>query len=194
MAESLCSEPGKERCVGRLYQIDISPGVIPHSTRPRPCMIEIKYCDSPFSFLEMPIKPCHYKQLSAWPWPSKFRFLYYFPDITVGFIVIGSGNEWHWSHYGSWQGLGCMTVPEIWKDPSWGYQKAKDGNYELRYRVLLKSNSRLRGGPVRLQFSVTFSLVNHGGKINVFIIWTIRLYIPRLAWKFGHTDIASFLH
>lgn len=74
--ESLRSKPGKAQCVGRLYQMDISSGVIPHSTGPRPGMIEIKYCDFSFSlffyfylfffFLETPIKSCHYKQLAAW--------------------------------------------------------------------------------------------------------------------------------
>ena len=77
--------------------MDISSEVIPHSTGPRPGMIEIKYCDVSFSvffsLLEMSIKNCHYKQLSAWPWPSKSKFPYCFPDITVGFSVIGSGNE-----------------------------------------------------------------------------------------------------
>lgn len=47
--ESLRSKPGKAQCVGRLYQMDISSGVIPHSTGPRPGMIEIKYCDFSFS-------------------------------------------------------------------------------------------------------------------------------------------------
>lgn len=77
--------------------MDISSAVIPHSTTPRPSMI--KYCHVSFPlffsflFLEMSIKSCHYRQLSAWPWPSKFKFPYCFPDVTVDFTVIGSGTE-----------------------------------------------------------------------------------------------------
>ena len=100
--ESLRSKPGKAQCVGRLYQMDISSGVIPHSTGPRPGMIEIKYCDFSFSlFFFFFFFFFFWKRRSSlvitsnWRhgWPSTFKFPYYFPNITVGFIMIGSGNE-----------------------------------------------------------------------------------------------------
>ena len=60
-----------------------------------------------------------------------------------------------------------MVVPEIRSGPSCGYRKAANGNSRAMLPCTFEKQLAARPS---LQSCVTFSLISHGGKVNVFII------------------------